>query len=124
MTKGDRWLFWLIVGVGLFLLVWQTWPSSSFNRQVKVFHDGELLFSFALEEAETRAEQVKVAGGVATIEMKDGAVRLAPTDSYYCPERICIRTGWIKQPGESIICVPNKLVVRIEGLEDGIDAVI
>ena len=124
MTKGDRWLLGLIIGVGLSLLAWQTWPAPSSDRQVQVFHNGELLFSFALKEAETRTEQVKVAGGVATIEVKDGAVRLAPTDSYYCPERICLRTGWIKQPGEAIICVPNKLVVRIEGLEDGVDAVI
>lgn len=124
MTKGDRWLFWLIVGISLSLLAWQIWPSSSSDRQVQVWRDGELLFSFALVEAATRTEQVRVAGGVATIEMVGGAVRLAPTDSYYCPERICLRTGWIKQPGESIICVPNKLVVRIKGLEDGIDAVI
>ncbi|HHW11836.1 MAG TPA: NusG domain II-containing protein [Firmicutes bacterium] len=124
MTKGDRWLFWLIAGVGLFLLAWQAWPASLSGRQVQVFRDGELLFSFPLTETETRTEQVQVAGGVATIEVRDGAVRLAPTEDYFCPERICIRTGWIKQPGEAIICVPNKLVIRIEGREDGVDAVI
>lgn len=124
MTRGDRWLFWLIVGVGLSLLAWQMWSSASSDRQVQVFHDGKLLFSFALTEAATRTEQVKVTGGVATIEMRDGAVRLVPTAEYSCPERICIRTGWIRRPGEAIICVPNKLVVRIEGREDGIDAVI
>jgi len=100
------------------------WSSASSDRQVQVFHDGKLLFSFALTEAATRTEQVKVTGGVATIEMRDGAVRLVPTAEYSCPERICLRTGWIRRPGEAIICVPNKLVVRIEGREDGIDAVI
>ena len=124
MTKGDRWLIWFVLGIGLSLLAWQIWPSPSSDRQVQVFHDGELLFSFALEETETRTVEVKVAGGGATIEMKDGAVRLVPTADYSCPERICLRTGRIKQPGETIICVPNKLVVRIQGLEDGVDAVI
>ncbi|MBA2133416.1 NusG domain II-containing protein [Capillibacterium thermochitinicola] len=124
MTKGDRWLFWLLIGVGLFLLAWQAWPAPSSERQVQVFRDGELLFSFPLTETEIRTEQVQVAGGVATIEVRDGAVRLAPTEDYFCPERICIRTGWIKQPGEAIICVPNKLVIRIEEREDGVDAVI
>jgi len=32
-----------------------------------------------------------------------------------CPLHICSQTGWIERPGELIACVPNKLVITIEG---------
>jgi len=32
-----------------------------------------------------------------------------------CPQKICIKTGKISEPGESIVCLPNKTVIYIEG---------
>lgn len=41
-----------------------------------------------------------------------------------CPDRTCERTGRIKYSGESIICLPNRVAVIIEGnAEDGVDFV-
>ncbi|MFB6468127.1 NusG domain II-containing protein [Cytobacillus sp. Hz8] len=34
-------------------------------------------------------------------------------DSDICERKICAKMGFIREPGESIICKPNKLVVRI-----------
>mgnify|MGYP000852373945 CR=1 FL=1 len=124
MTKGDRWLLLLLVVVGFSLLAWKALSYPSSAQQVQVFRDGEVILSFTLNSsAEIRTYQLTVDGGVATLEAKDGAVRLAPTSAHYCPERICMQTGWINQPGASIICVPNKLVVRIKTMEDGVDAI-
>ena len=39
-----------------------------------------------------------------------------------CPHKLCIRMGAIDKTGECIACVPNKLVIRIEGKRD-VDAV-
>ncbi|HXG00047.1 MAG TPA: NusG domain II-containing protein [Bacteroidota bacterium] len=50
--------------------------------------------------------------GDVTIQMKDGKVAVVKA---HCPNRICMRTGWRSLAGESIICVPNHLVVRILG---------
>ncbi len=42
-----------------------------------------------------------------------------------CPTGDCQHTGHIDRSGESIICLPNKLVIRLSGGSgDGIDAVI
>lgn len=38
-----------------------------------------------------------------------------------CPQKICIKTGKISKPGESIICLPNKTVIYIEGSNKDID---
>ncbi len=32
-----------------------------------------------------------------------------------CPDKICIKQGWINKEGESIVCLPNRVVLRLEG---------
>jgi len=59
--------------------------------------------------------------GRVIIEVKDGRVRAVESS---CFQKICVNTGWIDKPGQNIICLPNKVLVIIEGKERaGIDAV-
>lgn len=44
------------------------------------------------------------------IELKDGQIRVLSSD---CPDKICVNRGFISQVGESIICLPNKLIIEI-----------
>ncbi len=47
----------------------------------------------------------------------DGRARVRTSD---CPDKVCVRTGWIEHPGEVIVCLPNRIVVKIQGgSEDG-----
>lgn len=42
-----------------------------------------------------------------------------------CPDKICVKTGAVCYEGETIVCLPNKLVVRIEGGEtSSVDAIV
>ncbi len=40
-----------------------------------------------------------------------------------CKNRICVRQGAINRPGQTIICIPNRIVVEIKGGDSGYDAV-
>ncbi len=44
-------------------------------------------------------------------EIKDGGIRVKSSD---CPDKICVHTGFISKEGETIICMPKKLIVSIE----------
>ncbi len=46
------------------------------------------------------------------IIVEDGTVRVENSD---CKDKICENFGRISKAGESIICIPNKLSVRISG---------
>ena len=46
------------------------------------------------------------------VEIKSGAVSVIAAD---CPDKICIRRGAIKNIGETIACVPHKLLIEIAG---------
>lgn len=48
------------------------------------------------------------------ITIKNREVYMKSSD---CPDQICVKQGEIKKQGESIICLPHKLVIRIASEE-------
>jgi hypothetical protein len=46
------------------------------------------------------------------IEIKNGEVRIIDAD---CPDKMCVKAYAISKLGQSLICLPHKLVVRIIG---------
>lgn len=66
---------------------------------------------------------IKGALGDTVIIVRDSRVRV--TDSS-CPDKWCRESGWIDKGGESIICLPNKVVVSIKsesGSKEKVDAI-
>ena len=63
---------------------------------------------------------IEVEGTGNRIEIKDGSVRMTDTD---CPDELCIRTGSISKSGQTIVCLPNRVTVRIVGEESGYDTI-
>ena len=54
-----------------------------------------------------------------TVEISDGHVRIIEAD---CPDKLCIQAGEATS-SHPVICLPNRLVVRIQAEEEEIDAV-
>jgi len=50
--------------------------------------------------------------GPAKVEIRDGKVRILNSP---CPLKICENKGWISKKGDFIICVPNRVIIKIEG---------
>ena len=50
--------------------------------------------------------------GPSTIEVEIGRVRMLAST---CRDKICVGTGWVDAPGKDIICLPNRVVVRVIG---------
>lgn len=59
-------------------------------------------------------------GGYNTISIKDGGIYV---ESASCPDKVCVRQGSIKDGAAPIVCLPNKMIIRIESDEDIPDAV-
>lgn len=50
--------------------------------------------------------------GPITVSTRGGAVAVTAST---CPHRVCVAMGWKHRTGEVIACVPNELLVRVEG---------
>ncbi len=46
-----------------------------------------------------------------TILVEKGRIRFKEAD---CPDQICVKTGWLEEPGDTAVCLPNRAIVRIE----------
>lgn len=69
--------------------------------------------------SENREIAVKGPLGHSKIEVKDGKVRMLDSP---CPLKLCVKEGYIEKPNDMIVCLPNKVIIRIMGEEqlDGI----
>ena len=62
---------------------------------------------------------VEIGGKITNVvEIKGGEVSVISAD---CPDKICVNHRAISKSGESIICLPNKVVVSIEGDKTEVD---
>ncbi len=59
-------------------------------------------------------------GGKNVLRIKDGYAFISYAD---CPDKLCQKQKKIKKSGESIVCLPHRIVISISGgVKDGLDA--
>ena len=63
----------------------------------------------------------KSAGGYTlTVAVENGAVRVSESD---CPNQDCVHSGAISRAGQSIVCLPARVAVTLEGAASDYDLI-
>ncbi len=109
LTRGDKILilFLIILSVAsMAVLRLNLKAGSSIEIKIKNKFYGK----FSLKNDTTFTVQGAI--GKTTIEIKSARVRVAHSD---CPEKICVKTGWVHRSGSLIVCVPNQVVISVTG---------
>lgn len=57
---------------------------------------------------------IKTVYGDNIIEIKDNSIKVLDAD---CKDKICIRSGFISEPGQIIVCLPHKLMIEIKSAD-------
>lgn len=82
------------------------------GNTVKVSVDGIEKFSYNLDEnGEYTVKTGIEEENVNIIVIENGEVRVSEAD---CPDEICVKHRSISKVGETIVCLPHKLVVSVE----------
>ena len=109
--RYDIFLILILLLTGLALLGF-AFLSGRGGASAQVSVDGKIIAVYPLSE--DRTEVINTPEGKNRLEIKDGRVRVTDAD---CPDKLCVNQGWISMKGQSVICLPHKLTVKITGEE-------
>lgn len=103
----------LVLAAGLFLFLYRAPKGGAAQVQV----DGVTVVTLPLD-VDTVYAIDGVGGGHNTLVIADGKASITEAT---CPDGVCVRHRAVDRAGQSIICLPNKVVVRVVG-EPTVDA--
>ena len=117
IRKADIILAIILIILGLFI----SYISVSDNREgtsVTVTIDGKPYASYPL--AEDKVIEISEKNHINKITIKNGTVSMTFSD---CTNQDCVLHSPIHRTGETIVCLPHKLVVEITGDDYEFDAI-
>ncbi len=115
MKRADKLCILILMAacVLLYVPLWFAYDAGE-NKEVVVQVRNEEVLRVSLWENAAYTVQGKL--GEVLVEVKDGRVRVEKENS---PYHYCSIQGYVSDPATAIICLPNEVVVTIEGSEKG-----
>lgn len=101
---GDLIVLAVLLIAAALAIYFMTKPTGS---EVYIYKDGKLLEAVSLSVEKT----VKIDEHI-TVKISGGAAYVLKSD---CKGQDCVKAGRISKAGEMIVCLPNKVVLKIVG---------
>ena len=118
MKKNDMILSAILIIISIVLFGAFNLFASKKGEYVEITVDGSLYKKVSLSQDETITINGS-SGGVNVVEIKDSKVCMKEAD---CPDKVCVHQGYISRSNETIVCLPNRIVVKISEKGDSPDA--
>ena len=118
MNKNDWILIIIIIFISLSLLLFFKLTNQESN-QALVYNDNKLILTIDL----TKDDKYQVMGlnGEVDIEVKNNQIRVTSETSNY---HLCSKQGYISKSWETIVCLPNKIIIRVTSLDNNYDVIL
>ena len=117
IRKADIFLAVILIILGL-IVSYVFASGNGSGDTVRITAGGELYASYPLSE--DRTVEISNDDHINKITIKDGTVSMVYSD---CANQDCVLHSAISRTSESIVCLPNKVVVEIQGESSGFDAI-
>ena len=85
--------------------------TSNTGNFAEVYSDGKLVQKINLEQVSEPYEfTIENNGSFNSVSVSNGSISVSSAD---CPDMLCVKQGSIRNSTYPIVCLPNKLVVKI-----------
>lgn len=108
---GDL-LLLLIIPASIFWFYVLLTPDSFDSITAVITKDGQVIQRINLSELDKPRTYEFEFEYYDQIVAEKGRIRFLNSN---CPEKICVSTGWLTKPGQIAVCLPNELIIKIEG---------
>lgn len=83
--------------------------NSKKGTSIEVYVDNKLYKTIDInDEVEFK---IKGKNGYNIVRVHDKGVEMVEAS---CPDKVCVHTGFIDKPSQSIVCIPNKVTIKIK----------
>lgn len=82
------------------------------SQYIEIQVDGEFYKKIPFNSSTEETIDLKTKLGENIIRISKGYVQILDAD---CPDKVCVKDGSISKPGQSLVCLPNRVVVEIKG---------
>lgn len=119
LCKGDWIIFFfiLLLIVTSYLFFEVSKPTKN-DKQMVILQNGVLIKTISLPHI--TKEKIVLGDSEIVLQLENERVQVLSAN---CPDQLCRKFGWIQEVGQQIACVPNRLLIRIEG-QDGLDGIL
>ena len=109
MKRND----WILIGIGLLASVvlfgWTQWSKKGEGGKAVVFVDKKEYAAYDLHK--DGEYEIQTDRGNNWLVIQDGKADMVKAD---CPDKLCVKQKAIHKNGETIVCLPHRVVVEIQ----------
>ncbi|HHW32218.1 MAG TPA: NusG domain II-containing protein [Clostridiaceae bacterium] len=120
LKKGDIILLIVILFAATGFSLFNILDSKNGNsmKTAIIKHEDETIETVVLDQVD-QPERINVSGNYdVVILVEKGRIRFEKSN---CPDQICVNTGWLTSNGDVAVCLPNRTMIKIEGIKQEID---
>lgn len=117
MTRADTFIT-LLALLLLALLFQQYWSRTAAGNSFQIINAQQQAQHFSLEKDMLHRVHGKL--GDSIIEVRDHKVRFVDSP---CNTRLCVHSGWLTAAGETAACLPNRVLIQVDGSNTRYDAI-
>ena len=111
-SSGDMFIITIILFIAIYFILGNILNTNNKSKIVHIFEQGKLVRDVEL----THSEIIRL--NKMQLLISNNKICVLESD---CPKQICKNSGWISEPNQIIVCVPNKILVEIEGFSQNND---
>lgn len=108
LKKKDFILIVIILIVIAFTFGINYFVNTKSGENIEIYVDNKLYKTYSIDDE----EEIKIHNGEGynIVKIHDNGVEIIEAS---CPDKVCIHSGFITKSSESIVCLPNKVHIKI-----------
>ncbi len=106
----------LILIVSSYLLLWRNADNQHQGHTADIIVNQKTIMTISLRQNKTY--QINGYVGLSTLVVYNGKIRFSHSA---CSKKYCVLAGWHQLSGDTAACLPNRVLIRVNGTPKGFD---